>query len=57
MSIPGPDPRHTARDTLMEPLAGLSSTEVAERVAQGRTNASGQHTSRSFGEILRANWS
>jgi len=39
----------------MEPLAGLSSTEVAERVAQGRTNASGQHTSRSFGEILRAN--
>jgi len=39
----------------MEPLAGLSSTEVAERVAQGRTNSSGQHTSRSFGEILRAN--
>ena len=39
----------------MEPLRGLSSKEVAERVAQGRTNASGQHTSRSFGEILRAN--
>jgi cation-transporting ATPase E len=55
MSIPGPDPRHTARDTLLEPLAGLSSKEVAERVAQGRTNASGQHTSRSFGDILRAN--
>ena len=55
MSFPGPDPRHTARDTLMEPLRGLSSKEVAERVAQGRTNASGQHTSRSFGEILRAN--
>ena len=55
MAIPGPDPRRTGRDTLMEPLAGLSSKEVAERVAQGRTNASGQHTSRSFGEILRAN--
>ena len=55
MSLPGPDPRHTARNTLMEPLRGLSSKEVAERVAQGRTNASGQHTSRSFGEILRAN--
>src|SRR6266516_8189666 len=52
---PGPGPRHTARNTLMEPLRGLSSKEVAERVAQGRTNASGQHTSRSFGEILRAN--
>jgi cation-transporting P-type ATPase E len=39
----------------MEPLRGLSSKEVAERVALGRTNASGQHTSRSFGEILRAN--
>src|SRR5260370_31933403 len=38
MSIPGPDPRHTARDTLMEPLAGLSSTEVTERLAQGHTN-------------------
>jgi cation-transporting ATPase E len=41
--------------SMMEPLRGLSSKEVAERVAQGRTNASGQHTSRSFGEILRAN--
>jgi len=39
----------------MEPLRGLSSKEVAERVAQGRTNASSQHTSRSFGQILRAN--
>ena len=39
----------------MEPLRGLSSKEVAERVVQGRTNASGQHTSRSYGEILRAN--
>src|SRR5260370_35549923 len=39
----------------MEPPLGLSSKEVAKRVAQGRTNASGQHTSRSFGEILRAN--
>lgn len=35
--------------------AGLSSAEVAERVAAGRTNAFVQHTSRSVWSIVRAN--
>jgi cation-transporting ATPase E len=35
--------------------AGLTSAEVAQRVALGQTNDAGQHTSRSLGEILRAN--
>ncbi|MFY9614855.1 MAG: HAD-IC family P-type ATPase [Candidatus Dormiibacterota bacterium] len=38
-----------------EDVAGLSAAEVADRVARGQTNASGHHTSRTFGEILRAN--
>jgi cation-transporting ATPase E len=35
--------------------AGLTAAEVAERVARGQTNATGERTSRSFVEILRAN--
>ncbi|MCD0447713.1 HAD-IC family P-type ATPase [Actinocorallia sp. API 0066] len=35
--------------------AGLSGTEVADRVAAGRTNRVRRHTSRSVGEIVRAN--
>ncbi|HEY4868877.1 MAG TPA: HAD-IC family P-type ATPase [Candidatus Dormibacteraeota bacterium] len=37
------------------PLHGLTAAEVATRVARGQTNASGERTSRSLGEILRAN--
>jgi cation-transporting ATPase E len=37
------------------PATGLSAAEVAARVAQGKTNASGERTSRTLGEILRAN--
>jgi cation-transporting P-type ATPase E len=38
---------HTAVD--------VASTQVAERRSRGRTNAGGEHTSRSVAEILRAN--
>jgi cation-transporting ATPase E len=34
---------------------GLSDAEVAARVARGQTNESGERTSRTFGEIVRAN--
>lgn len=34
---------------------GLTATEVAERVADGRTNQVEEHTSRTVGEIVRAN--
>ncbi|MBB5957953.1 cation-transporting ATPase E [Saccharothrix tamanrassetensis] len=34
---------------------GLTGAEVAERVADGRTNAAGTHTSRSTAQIIRAN--
>jgi cation-transporting ATPase E len=37
------------------PPDGLSDAEVAARVARGQTNESGERTSRTFGEILRAN--
>ncbi|HEV7678829.1 MAG TPA: HAD-IC family P-type ATPase [Candidatus Dormibacteraeota bacterium] len=37
------------------PLSGLSDADVALRVARGQTNASGERTSRSLPEILRAN--
>ncbi len=37
------------------PPSGLSTTEVAERIARGKTNLSGERTSRTLGEILRAN--
>jgi cation-transporting ATPase E len=34
---------------------GLTEAEVRERVAQGLTNDAGEHTSRTYGEIFRAN--
>ena len=37
------------------PAAGLTAAEVAERVALGRTNATTVRTSRTTGEIVRAN--
>jgi cation-transporting ATPase E len=37
------------------PLPGLSTAEVAERQARGQTNAVDEHTSRTVGEIVRAN--
>ena len=37
------------------PPSGLSTSEVAERIARGKTNLSGERTSRTLGEILRAN--
>src|SRR5438132_13945507 len=37
------------------PPAGLSSAQVAERRSRGLTNGSGERTSRSVAEILRAN--
>ncbi len=37
------------------PSAGLSSAEVASRIRAGQTNAGGERSSRTFGEILRAN--
>ncbi len=37
------------------PLTGLTAAEVQERVARGETNASSERTSRTFGEIVRAN--
>jgi cation-transporting P-type ATPase E len=37
------------------PDTGLSTTDVAARVAQGRTNAVELHTSRTIGQIVRAN--
>ncbi len=39
----------------VERAAGLSAAEVAERVADGRTNAVRSRTSRSTGQIVRAN--
>jgi len=37
------------------PLTGLTAADVTDRVTRGQTNRSGERTSRSFGEILRAN--
>ena len=37
------------------PPSGLTTAEVDARVARGLTNRSGERTSRSYGEILRAN--
>jgi cation-transporting P-type ATPase E len=41
--------------TGVTPATGLSAADVASRVAKGQTNASGERTSRSLAEILRAN--
>jgi cation-transporting ATPase E len=37
------------------PPTGLTAAEVADRVARGLTNGGGERTSRSYGEIIRAN--
>lgn len=41
--------------TSTTPAAGLTAAEVSERIAQGRTNAVEETTSRTVGEIVRAN--
>src|SRR2546422_10079543 len=41
--------------TVAIPLKGLTAADVAARVQRGQTNASGERTSRSVAEILRAN--
>lgn len=38
-----------------DPRRGLSDAEVRQRTAEGRTNAVDERTSRTFGEIVRAN--
>src|ERR1035441_1875128 len=48
-------PRAPAAPIAWTPPAGLSSAEVAERRSRGLTNAAEERTSRSVGEILRAN--
>ncbi|HEY6318095.1 MAG TPA: HAD-IC family P-type ATPase [Acidimicrobiia bacterium] len=47
-----PDSGPSATQT---PATGLTAAEVEDRVARGLTNRSAEHTSRSYGEILRAN--
>ena len=54
----GPD--HPARfgtpaPASVTPDGGLTAAQVAERVAAGHTNDSGDRTSRTYGEIVRAN--
>ena len=44
-----------AVDEFRTPATGLTDAEVAERVAAGRTNAVESRTSRTVGEIVRAN--
>ena len=51
----GPKPRVPALPVEVTRAAGLSRAEVAERRARGLTNTGGERTSRSVGEILRAN--
>src|ERR1700736_3779186 len=41
--------------TTQTPPTGLTDADVSTRVARGHTNATGERTSRSFAEILRAN--
>ncbi len=45
----------TVGTTDVDPARGLTSAQVAERVASGRVNAVKDRNSRSFGDILRAN--
>ena len=48
-------PAVASRAVPITPPAGLSETEVAQRTAEGRTNATSVRTSRTFAEIVRAN--
>ena len=43
------------RDPVVTGPSGLTAAEVAERVARGEVNDSSERTSRTFGEIVRAN--
>ncbi|MDQ4212591.1 HAD-IC family P-type ATPase [Microbacterium capsulatum] len=54
MSAPATPSDRTARDEAVT-SAPLTAAQVAERVARGETNEIDSHTSRSFGEIFRAN--
>jgi cation-transporting ATPase E len=54
VTVTAPDPAAAEPFRPTAP-AGLTAAEVAERVAQGRTNAADDRTSRTFGEIARAN--
>jgi cation-transporting ATPase E len=45
----------TPRPEVVTGSAGLTAAEVAERVARGDTNDAGDRTSRTYGEIVRAN--
>jgi cation-transporting P-type ATPase E len=45
----------TSTDIFVTPVSGLTSPEVADRIAAGRTNATDAHTTRTVGQILRAN--
>ena len=47
-----PDAPAAAHDT---PPTGLTEADVRERVERGQTNATAERTSRTYGEILRAN--
>src|SRR5687768_534120 len=42
-------------DTPIETVPGLSAAEVAERIAAGQLNNAPRNTSRSTGDIIRAN--
>ncbi|TFV88790.1 HAD-IC family P-type ATPase [Blastococcus sp. CT_GayMR16] len=56
MASPGTPTAFRAPDAGPEtPAAGLTAAGVAERVALGRTNATSLRTSRTVGEIVRAN--
>src|SRR4051795_189295 len=52
----GPRPDATRSEPRPEPPpTGLTPEQVAERVARGETNRTGERTSRTLGEIVRAN--
>ncbi|MFM8304497.1 MAG: HAD-IC family P-type ATPase [Actinomycetota bacterium] len=45
----------TPRPAVTTAATGLTAAEVRDRVARGLTNDAGDHTSRTYGEIVRAN--
>jgi cation-transporting ATPase E len=50
-----PDPTVTRNASVPTPLSGLKSDEVVARASRGQANTGGERTSRTLGEILRAN--
>lgn len=52
---PGTSDGAVVGPTVVTPLTGLTPPEVAECVLLGKVNVSGERTSRTIGEILRAN--